>query len=279
MKLNFLFAIVALLLFSCNKNHETISETGEIQAVEEVAVDYEFKEQATATPLENNQQDLKIIKTANLRFATDNLTDNFNIILKATTQYKAYIQNDNSEKDYYSIYRNITIRIPNQHFDSFISEISKGIAFFDRKEISAQDVTEEFVDVEARLKAKKTLESRYLELLKKAHKVSEMLEIERELSTIREEIEAQEGRLKYLQNKVSMSTISIQMYTEIEKGTGTTVSYGSKMCNAVKSGFNGLSNFFLGMLYIWPFILILAIIFFVIRKKWKKRKFKNEKNI
>ncbi len=56
----------------------------------------------------------------------------------------------------------------------------KALKHFDRKEISAEDVTEEYVDVEARLKAKRLLEKRYLELLNKATKVSEMLEIERE---------------------------------------------------------------------------------------------------
>lgn len=278
MKSNLLIFIASIFFFSCNKSYDTTTETAEpAYALETVAADYEVETANVAT--EKYQQDLKIIKTADLRFATDNLEESFSIMQKASTQYKAYIQNDNSGKDYHSLYRNITIRIPNQNFDAFIAEISKGVAYFDRKEISAQDVTEEFVDIEARLKAKKGLENRYLELLKKANKVSEMLEIESELSKIREEIEVQEGRLKYLQNRVSMSTVSIQMYTEVEKGTGTTVSYGSKMWNAIKSGFNGLSNFFLGILYIWPFILILAVVFFFIRKKWKKRKANNEKTI
>lgn len=241
-----------------------------LEAVEEVAEEPLSYSKNSNFILEDEKlisDDVKIIKTANLRFATTNIDDSFVLIQKSAKQYKAIIQSDNIGKDYSSIYRKITLRIPNQYFDTFINEMSKGVNFFDRKEISSQDVSEEFVDIEARLKAKQTLEKRYLELLNKANKVSEILEIERELANIREEIEAKQGRLKYLQSRVSMSTITIQMYTEKAHGTGTTISYGTKMWNAIKSGFNGLSSFFLGILNIWPFILILAIVFFIVRRK------------
>ena len=194
----------------------------------------------------------KIIKTARLRYPTQDLKASFDAIYKSAKIYKAYIQNDNSGTDYGSYYRNLTIRIPNTSFDAFIAEISKGVTHFNVKEIAAQDVTEEFVDVTARLKAKHNLESRYLEILKKATKVSEILEIEKELSKIREEIEVAD--------------------TEKAEGTGTRVSYGSKMWNAITSGFNGLSSFFLGLLQIWPFILIFVVVFIFVRRKIRNKK-------
>ena len=117
----------------------------------------------------------------------------------------------------------------------------------------------------------KKLENRYLELLSKATKVSEILEIEKELSVIREEIEAKEGQLKYLQNRVSLSTVTIEFYKKVADADNATVSYGTKMWNAVKSGWNGISSFFIGLLHIWPFILILVAVIFIIRKKFKKK--------
>ncbi|MEZ4852922.1 DUF4349 domain-containing protein [Flavobacterium sp.] len=273
--------IMLFFMVSCQEKSESVfyEKSEATEAVSSFADMAVAEEPQNNISIDNANTQAKIIKTANLRFATTSLNESFASIQKVVNQYKASIQNDISGKDYNSIYRNITIRVPSQSFDSFIAEISKGVTYFDRKEIIAQDVTEEFVDVEARLLAKKTLENRYLELLKKATKITEILEIEKELSSIREEIEAQQGRLNYLQNRVSMSTVSIEMYTEVEHGTGTTVSYGTKMWNAIKSGFNGISNFFLGILYIWPFILILAILFFFLRRKWKKRKLKNEENL
>ncbi len=234
--------------------------------------DSDYKSSNTSNAKEKQVADLKIIKTADLSFQTTNLSNSFATIQNALKKHKAYVQNDNSGKNYGTTYRNIIVRVPNNYFDSFINEISKGVKHFDRKEISAQDVTEEFVDLEARLKAKRTLENRYLEILKKANKISEILEIEKELSKIREEIEAKEGRLKYLESKVGMSTVSIEMYTENPTGSENTVSYGSKMWNAIASGFNGLSSFFLGILQVWPFILIFVVSFFFIRRKLKNKK-------
>lgn len=271
MKRLFPYFLLTLVLISCKE------EVAEMNIAESSNYSYALADESqsiTESKPENKSigNDTKIIKTAQLRFETQDIQKSFSSIYKATKNYKAYIQNDNSGSDYGSIYRNVTLRIPNTHFDAFIDEISKGVSHFDRKEISALDVTEEFVDIEARLKAKRTLENRYLEILKKANKVSEILEVEKQLSIIREEIESSEGRLKYLQNKVSMSTITIEMYTEKPEGTGTTVSYGSKMWNAIKSGFNGLSSFFLGMLHIWPFILIFVVLFFLIRRKIRNKK-------
>jgi len=212
----------------------------------------------------------KIIKNANLRFQSSNLKESYDIVLAASKKYKGIIQNDTEGTYDNEMYRNFTIRIPGNNFDNFIDDISKGVDYFDRKEISSEDVTEEYIDVASRIKTKKILEQRYLELLKKAGKVSEMLEVEQQLSAIREEIEAKEGRLKYLQNKVAYSTINLEIYKPIAQQSGATVSYGTKIWNAIKSGFFSISNFFIGLIENWPIILILVGVFLFIRKKLKK---------
>jgi hypothetical protein len=218
------------------------------------------------------QTEQKIIKEGNLLYETQDLQATYNQIITAVKKNKAYIQSDEEGKDYNSLYRNLIIRIPNKNFDVFLSEISNGVAYFDRKEISSKDVTAEYIDIEARLKAKKVLEARYLELLKKATKVSEILEIERELSVIREEIESKEGQLKYLQNKISLSTFNIKFYKTVANSEDATVSFGSKMWNAIKSGWNGISTFFIGLLHIWPFIIILVAVILYIRKRIASKK-------
>jgi hypothetical protein len=214
----------------------------------------------------------KIIKEGNLRFETDDLTATYNQIQKNIVESGATIQNDTEGKDYESVYRKLIIRVPSQNFDVFIQSISKGVAYFDNKEITAQDVTAEFIDLDARLNAKKVLENRYLELLKKANKVSEMLEIEAQLSAIREEIEAKQGQLNYLQNQVSLSTITVEFYKTTANQSGITTSYGMKIWTAIKSGFNSVSSLFINLLSIWPFILILFGFIYFIRKKIKTQK-------
>lgn len=216
-------------------------------------------------------QEQKIIKTARLVHETKDVDATHKKIIQLANQYKGFVQSDNSGKSYNRIYRNMVVRVPTEHFLDFIAGISEGVSYFDQNDISRRDVSEEFVDLEARLKAKKELEKRYLELLKQAKNVKELLEIERELSNIREEIEAKQGRLQYLQNRVSMSTVSVEFY-KLTSETGVTQSYGQKMINSLKGGWDGISMFFLGILYIWPFFVLALIVVFVLRKLLKKNK-------
>jgi len=269
--MKFLISILILILpLAC-------SNTGSIKS-ESSYDDFEVKEmviEKEAFPNGNiqaapNEMEQKLIKESYLRFQTQDLEKTNQQIIQFVKANEGFIQDDNASKSYNTISRNLIIRMPSSNFQKTIDSISNHVAYFDTKRISSKDVTEEFIDIEARLKAKKTLETRYLELLSKAKNVKEILEIERELSAIREEIEAKQGRLKYLQNRVSLSTLNIEFYKQTAE-TGVTVSYGTKMWNAVKSGFNGISLFFLGILYIWPFILIALIVIFFFRR-WLHKK-------
>jgi hypothetical protein len=214
----------------------------------------------------------KIIKQASLRFETNNLDDTFAQIQKAVIANKGTIQNDTEGKDYNNIYRNLTVRIPSQNFDPFIKSISEGVSYFERKEISAEDVTEQYIDLESRLITKKKLENRYLEILQKATKISEILEIEKQISIIREEIEAKEGQLKYLESRVSESTINIEFYKTIAEKEAIKTSYGSKIGTAIKSGFFGLSSFLISIISVWPFIILFVVLVYFIRKRFKRKK-------
>lgn len=249
---------------SSNKNYEADAPMPAGEMAEEALK----IEQISEPPLQDEQ---KIIKTARLAFETKDVEATHKKIVQLASQYKGLVQSDNSGKSYNRIYKNITVRIPTENFQPFIDGISEGVDYFDQRDISRQDVSEEFVDLEARLKAKRVLEERYLELLKKANKVEEMLQIERELSNIREEIEARQGRLQYLQNQVSMSTVNIEFYKTTAE-TGITQSYGQKMKNAFHGGWNGISVFFLGVLYLWPLFLVAIVIVIVLRIFLKRRK-------
>jgi hypothetical protein len=240
-----------------------------VEVVDSVAVAIDSDDKSVTVSDENFEP--KIIKNADLRFETDDLDKTYNQVELAIKKYKVTIQNDSEGKNYNSIFKNLILRVPSQNFDAFIKDISKGVSYFDTKEISSDDVTEEFIDVASRIKTKKALEDRYLELLKKATKVSEMMEVEKQLSDIREEIEAKEGRLKYLKNRVAMSTVTLNFYKTIAQESGATVSYGTKIGNAIKSGFNGISSFFIWLLEVWPFIIILVALIYVLRKRFKKK--------
>ena len=271
------FAIMLLLaLMGCKEavNYETEEAVVTEETATVAAARMESVPAAdSAEPVEGvAYPEQKIIKNADLRFETDDLLATAETISKAVKKYHAQTQGDAESKTGYELKRNMTVRIPAQNFEAFMADISKGVKYFDTKEISSEDVTEHYFDTEARIKAKKVLEQRYLELIGKAKKVSEILEIEKELSAIREEIEAKEGQLRFMKSRIALSTINIEFYKTFAEQPGATVSYGSKMWNAIKSGFNGISSFFIGLLYFWPFILIFVIAFLIVRKKLKKKR-------
>lgn len=274
MKILFAYFLSLIIPLACGgEPNGNVNESLSLEVATPEAVSDDSKSiQDTNIPKESIEP--KIIKTSTLRFETSNLNDSYQTIQKAVAKHKASIQSDVTGKDYNSVYRNITVRIPSKNFDFFISEISKDITHFERKEVSSQDVTEQYIDLEARMNAKKNLEKRYLELLSKANKVSEILEIEKQLATIREEVEAKEGQLRYLKSQISMSTINIELFTNNASESGATVSYGLKIWNAIKSGFNGLSSFIVGLITIWPFILIFVFILFFIKRRFLKSKTK-----
>ncbi len=275
MKLFSLFLFGLALACGGGGNNDYDRSNGESS----MAADYEYVEEATSAlkVIEETSEEIvetqeqKIIKSAQLRFEASNPEETHENILRLTLEYKGFIQSDNAGKNYNQLYRTMIVRVPTENFQPFIDAISAGVPYFDQKDISRQDVSEEFVDLEARLKAKRELEARYLELLKQAKNVKEMLEIERELSNIREEIEAKQGRLNYLENKVSLSTVNIEFYKQTAE-TGVTLSYGKKIVNALKGGWDGISVFFLGLLYLWPLFVIGLIIILVLRRYLKRSK-------
>ncbi|WP_125718408.1 DUF4349 domain-containing protein [Flavobacterium ustbae] len=273
----FFLSIFFLILSGCSKSYEPDSRDIKISAVKlpakaEANYNEDAVQSAPPAPKEKQEIEQKIIKQANLRFETDNLENTFAQIQKSVKANNGNIFNDTEGKNYDNVNRILVIKVPSQNFDRFISEVSKGVSYFDEKQISAEDVTEQFIDLTSRLKTKKKLEERYLEILKKANKVSEILEIEKQISAIREEIEAKEGQLKYLESRVSESTITIEFYKTIAEKEGVKISYGSKLWTAIKSGFFSLSDFVISLISVWPFVIIFIVLAYFIRKRLKRRK-------
>ncbi len=196
----------------------------------------------------------KLIKEGNVEFETDDLAATRRNIYQAVEKYKGHIASDQEFKSPDRISHTITARVPAGQFDAMMSEATEGIKQFDNKTINIRDVTEEFVDVEARLRTKKELENRLLELLKQAKTVSEILEIETQLGTLRSDIESIEGRMKYLGNQVSFSTLSLTFYQEVPK----TTAFGRQFSEGIRNGWQNLVWFFVGLVNIWPFVLIVA---------------------
>lgn len=110
----------------------------------------------------------------------------------------------------------ITIRIPADRFDEAMTEIKKLAVKVENETTSAQDVTEKFVDFEAQLKSAQAQEAQYLEILKRAVTVEEVLKVQQKLGETRSTIEKIQGQIQFLSRQVEMSTVSVSLTSEAD---------------------------------------------------------------
>jgi hypothetical protein len=157
----------------------------------------------------------KIIRNANLSIETDNPTESqrrVSAIAEAkggfvvTTDAKQ--QNAEGQLKPVSVVT-VTVRVPAAQFAAVLDEIRGTGARVSQEKITGQDVTEEFIDIEARIRTQKALEAQFMEIMKQARTVSDALEVQRQISVVRTEIERHEGRRRFLENQSSLSTITV----------------------------------------------------------------------
>jgi hypothetical protein len=113
----------------------------------------------------------------------------------------------------------ITIRVPAAAFEEAIKRI-EAVGDMLHRNVTAEDVTEEFRDLEVRLKSARAVQARLTELLAKAAKVEDSLAIERELDRVSGEIERIEGRMKFLRDRAAFSTITVRFQAKATEQVG-----------------------------------------------------------
>ncbi|RZK19311.1 MAG: DUF4349 domain-containing protein [Hymenobacter sp.] len=133
-----------------------------------------------------------------------------------------------------------------------------GLGTVEKKELSTSDVTAEHADVAARLQAKRAIERQYTNLLSKAQKIKDILDIEEKLGGIREEIEATESRLKTLNSEVAYSTITLTLYQPLTQNVpdAPIVSLGSRVVESFYEGWQLLTSLLVGAIALWPLLLL-----------------------
>ncbi len=253
----YLVFFLLLSIFGCSQNSNT---SGREMVDEEVALPK--TEQISEETIER-----KLIKEGWIEFETRDLSATRKNIFDAVNKYKGYVSSDMEFKSPDRQSNTIMIRVPANNFDNLLQEATIGVEKFENKQINVKDVTEEFLDIQARLKTKKELESRYLELLKQAKNTVEILEIEKQIGQLRTEIESVEGRLNYIQNQVSFSTLTLTFYESIPNHT----EFGEKFRNGFRNGWDNLIWFFVFLINIWPFILIILLVI-ISWRIYKKKK-------
>lgn len=279
---------VTLLGYSCANSENKyaldsenimLEDTGETPALGSIESE-EKTEEATLsgsdrmkTKKDNIDTTLKIIKNANCRIKVKDVEEATILAKKMALKYQGYISDERFTNTNYTKENRFTIRIPQGQFDTVLDSICGLAEFVDYKNISTVDVTEEYIDITSRLKTKLDVKERYETILRtRAKTVEDILMTEEKLSLLQEEIESAQGRLKYLSNKVSYSTVQVDVYQTIipkDEPAGYQPHFLDKAKQGLSFGWSIIENLTLLLLYIWPLLVLGSVIF--VYFKWIRK--------
>ena len=174
------------------------------------------------TNAQNNQQNAgaterKIIRNAELTLETKSPADGQRKVAGIAEAHGGFVvtsdarqrQRDGESKPEMIV--TVVARVPAAQFAAVLDEIRAMGSRVQQEKITGQDVTEEYIDLEARIRSKQALEAQFLEIMKQARTVTDALEVQRQLSDVRSEIERLEGRRRFLENQSSLSTVTVTL--------------------------------------------------------------------
>ena len=153
----------------------------------------------------------KIVKTGNITLEVEDMAEAMDKVAEVADEMGGYVVSSRKYEREKGISGSITIRVPADRFDEAFDRLRELAIAIPSESTQAKDVTEEYIDLQARLHNLEATEAQYLALLEKAKTVEEMLKVQRELSNVRGQIEQIEGRMKYLERTSDMSLIEVSL--------------------------------------------------------------------
>ena len=223
-------------------------------------------------------QSAKIIYTANLTLESKDYDAARAALDEALADADGYMESSN-ESTYTGSSRSLslTLRVPQEHYDSFLAAAAQAGNLVNRSE-QAEDVTSQYVDLEARLANLKAQRTRLQELQASADNLSDLLEIESSLSDVQYQLESYQSQLDWYSDQVECCTVYISL-DEVQTYTPVDESFASRLRNALLDGWanftGGVQNLAVIIVGCWPAIVIGAIggvVFYRVRHPRKKRK-------
>lgn len=293
------FLLIPLLLAACStnqskessdtagfsKNDVSIAKTESSSDASIGATENSSKDQSVENDSEEAERkattERMVIHQVQLQVLVQDLDQAQASIEKKVAQYAGYIVESNMYRESETEKAGqLVIRIPDKDFQTFLRETEEEVIEVLERTISGEDVTEQYVDLEARLQSKRVVEKRLLSFLEDAKKTEDLLQISNDLANIQEEIETITGKMKFLKNQTDYSTITIYMQEDsIQKIAekplntwGKTKKQLAASTNFLLSAGSGLAVFLIGNLPIFIIVLMmgLVLLYFIRRRKKKE---------
>lgn len=214
--------------------------------------------------------DKKIIKTATVKYEVKAF-DKFNAeIREKTKKYGAYIAQEENYQYHDRREMALMIKVPVAQFEAMLNDMQGKDAKQIERSIKAEDVTTQVIDTKTRLEAKRQMRLKYLEFLKQAKTMEDVLKVQAEINAIQEEIESAESRLQYLSNQSALSTIHLSFYEPYDnfRSADEDDSFWQKTGEAFGRGAALIKGMILVIISIWP-LLTIAVAAWLL---WKYRR-------
>ena len=226
----------------------------------------------------------KIIYSADATVETTEFDKTLEELAALIKEYGGWVQSSSiNGANYYSISRgssynrsaDYTIRIPSDKFQTVMGSLST-LGNVPYSYTYTENVSAQYYDVQSRLTAYKTQETRLLEMMEKAQTVEDTITIEEKLTELQYKIDSLQSSLNNWDRQVNYSTISlnVQEVGEYTEQQAVTISYGQRLLNAFTDSLKGAGRFFKNLLVFLvsalPTLVILAVLFFALRPLFRK---------
>lgn len=279
-----LVSSVFLLLTACSASDEeskmeVANDSANYSFEEEKSTADAEGETSAEAPSEVNTERM-IIHKAIIRTNVKELAKAQSNIEQKVKKYGGYIVESNVyQEDDQRSSGNIIVRIPEKHFETFLSDAEEEASKVLERNVTGQDVTEQYVDLASRIKSKRVVEERLLAFMSAAEKTEDLLKISSDLAKVQEEIEVTVGKMKYLENQTTFATIELTMYEnrvivpgldseELNTWEKTKKQFVTSMNGLLAAG-SAIIVFFIGNM---PVLIILGVISSTVYWIIKRRK-------
>lgn len=268
MKKILIAVVAALSISSCSRasqNAEPAATAGHAQEyVEEEMIAVSGTNSVPAPPADTR----KLIAKGNVEIKVkpenvDSIYDNINALIKKHNGYKS------SEKQNEFRY-SVSASIPSASFEDFTDALNKVGGKMSDKSINVQDVTDAYTDLISEIKSKEAALEQYRVLLKRANKISEIIEIQTKIDYIQNDIDVMNGRRINIDRKVAYSVVDIDLIIvkkEMAKDDDDTPSFGSELVDSLSDGWAIIKFLIVFLLRLWPFFIIGGAGYFFYKKR------------
>jgi hypothetical protein len=216
--------------------------------------------QQPPAPPQNTDWDKKIIKVASINAEVKDYKSYYGSLREKVKSVGGYIAQEEQNQSDYKIENSLVIKVPVDQFDNALVQLTANTERINEKKITSSDVTTEVIDTKSRMEAKRQVRLRYLDLLKQAKNMEEILHVQNEINGVQEQIESAAGRIEYLGHASTFSTINITYYQVLNVSAKNVdkPTFGTEVANAFSVGWFWIKSLFVGIVTLWPLLFLIA---------------------